>query len=129
MAGKPPPKGDDGIAIAPPLPDSLPEGNLERGAKLFKAKCAQCHSVDPAAGSTQGPNLWGLFGRHAGTLKNYDFTTAQKESGIIWSREHLIAYLVNPKKYVPGTKMIFAGLKKDKERADLLAFLEEHQEK
>jgi len=125
---KKPDTGPDGLAIAPPMPADLPEGDAKKGAKLFKAKCAQCHSIVKGGPSTQGPNLWGLWGKAAGTHPGYEFTTAQKDSGIVWSREHLIAYLVKPKDYVPGTKMIFAGLKKPKERADLLAFFDENQE-
>jgi len=124
----PPPEKDvNGLAMQPAMPADIPEGDAEKGAKLFKAKCAQCHSITKGGASTQGPNLYGLWGRKAGTHPDYDFTFAQKESGIVWSREHLISYLVNPKQYVPGTKMIFAGLKKPKERADLLAFFDEHQ--
>lgn len=71
----------------------------------------------------QGPNLNGLFGRQSGSVVGYSYTAANKNSGITWSDDTLFAYLLNPKKYIPGTKMVFAGLKKPQERADLIAYL------
>jgi cytochrome c len=72
----------------------------------------------------QGPCLHGVLGRPAGSL-NYDFSNAVKDSGIVWSDEHLFKFMLNPKKYVPGTKMVFAGLKKEGERADIIAYINE----
>lgn len=63
-----------------------------------------------------GPNLHGLFGRKTGSVEGYAYTAANKDKGIIWNEETLFVYLENPKKYIPGTKMAFAGLKKEKER-------------
>lgn len=64
-----------------------------------------------------------MFGRKTGQAANYDYTKANKEKGIEWNEKTLDVYLTNPKKYIPGTKMVFAGLKKAQERADLIAFL------
>ncbi len=72
-----------------------------------------------------GPNLYGLFGRKTGSLEDFSYTAANKAKGIIWGEETLFEYLENPKKYIPGTKMAFAGLKKPQERADVIAFLKE----
>merc|ERR1712014_260865 len=71
----------------------------------------------------QGPNLGGLFGRQSGTQEGYAYSKANKEKAVMWSEETLFDYLLAPKKYIPGTKMVFAGLKKPKDRADLIAHL------
>merc|ERR1711907_216043 len=101
----------------------VPDGDVKKGAKLFKAKCYQCHTIEEGGNSKQGPPLWGVFGRQSGIVEGFGFSEANKQSGIVWSDKHMFEYLVNPKKYIPGTKMVFAGLKKEKERADIIAFL------
>merc|ERR1712190_235628 len=101
----------------------VPEGDTKKGAKLFKAKCAQCHTIEKGGNVKQGPPLFGLIGRQSGTCDGFAYSEANKNSGIIWSDKHLYEYLLNPKKYIPGTKMVFAGIKKEKERADLIAYM------
>ncbi|CDR96994.1 cytochrome c, putative [Babesia bigemina] len=111
--------------MAKPEPDvQVPAGDAKKGAKLFKSKCAQCHTTNKGGATKQGPNLFGLFGRPSGSA-DYAYTDANKSSGIVWSEKHLFMYLVNPKEYIPGTKMVFAGMKKEQERADLIAYLKE----
>jgi len=111
------------MVITVPEGTTVPDGNAKKGAKLFKAKCAQCHSFEKGGSNKTGPALWDIMGRSAG-IEDYGFSSAIKDSGIVWSGEHMWHFLVNPKKYVPGTKMVFAGLKKDAEKADLIAFLQ-----
>eukprot|EP00730_Choanoeca_flexa_P015639 TRINITY_DN7226_c0_g1_i3.p1 TRINITY_DN7226_c0_g1~~TRINITY_DN7226_c0_g1_i3.p1 ORF type:complete len:102 (+),score=17.74 TRINITY_DN7226_c0_g1_i3:268-573(+) len=70
-----------------------------------------------------GPNLYGLFGRQTGQAKGYAYTTANKNAGITWSEETLDEYLKSPRKYIPGTKMVFKGIKNDRDRWSLIAYL------
>ena len=99
-----------------------PSGNIKRGVKIFKTKCSQCHTIDQNGGHKQGPNLYGLIGRTAGTSDNFSYSKANKSSGIVWTKDNLFEYLKAPKKFIPGTKMVFAGLKKSKDRNDLIEF-------
>jgi len=101
----------------------VPDGDVKKGAKLFKAKCYQCHTIEAGGNSKQGPPLWGVMGRASGTVDGFAYSEANKTSGIIWSDKHMFEYLVNPKKYIQGTKMVFAGLKKPAERADLIVYM------
>uniref|UniRef100_A0AC34Q663 Cytochrome c domain-containing protein n=1 Tax=Panagrolaimus sp. JU765 TaxID=591449 RepID=A0AC34Q663_9BILA len=106
----------------------IPEGDYEKGKQIFKQRCLQCHVIDSMATKT-GPTLNGLIGRKSGTVPGFDYSSANKNKGVVWSRDTLFEYLLNPKKYIPGTKMVFAGLKKPNERADLIKYIEEEAKK
>ncbi|KAG5920894.1 hypothetical protein E4U61_007388 [Claviceps capensis] len=101
-------------------------GDIQKGAKMFKSRCAQCHTVEKDGGNKIGPALHGLFGRKTGSVEGYSYTDANKQKGITWDDDTLFAYLENPKKYIPGTKMAFGGLKKEKDRKDLIAYVLRH---
>lgn len=102
------------------------EGDAAKGEKVFK-KCAVCHTVDPAKPSGQGPNLHGVVGRTTGTLEGFKYSealTKAGEEGHVWTPEELDKYIENPKAALPGNKMLFAGIKKPEDRADVIAYLE-----
>ena len=101
--------------------------DVAAGEKVFK-KCAACHMVGDDAKAKVGPVLNGVFGRTAGTNEEFDskYSKAMKEAGaggLVWNEQTLGEYLTDPKGYVKGNKMAFAGLKKDDERANVIAYL------
>ncbi len=103
-------------------------GDPEAGKKVFK-KCKSCHFADKKKNKV-GPYLLGVVGRKAGSVPDFKYSDAMKakgEEGLVWTEENLHQYLKAPKKFVPGNKMAFAGLKKDKDIADLIAYLKSNQ--
>lgn len=113
------------VAIGPAhTQDALSVGDAEAGATVFK-RCMACHKVGPDAKKGVGPVLNGVVGRAAATYPDYSYSTAMKNSGLIWDEATLTTYLRAPRKLVPGTKMTFSGLKKPHEIADVIAYLKQ----
>lgn len=92
------------------------------GEKVF-LKCRACHQVGETAKNGVGPNLNGLFGRKAGTVAGYNYSDANKNSGLTWDEATFKEYIKDPKAKMPGTKMAFAGLKNDTEITNIVAYL------
>jgi cytochrome c len=97
------------------------------GEKVF-AQCRACHQVGPNAKNAVGPVLNDLFGRPAGTVEGYNYSPANKNSGITWDEATFKEYIQNPRAKIPGTKMIYAGLKDEQRINDLIAFLKQHDD-
>ncbi|OUX44789.1 MAG: cytochrome c family protein [Proteobacteria bacterium TMED261] len=95
------------------------------GAKIFK-KCAACHSIAQGGGNKIGPALWGVLGRKAGSISDYKYSKALVAHGKIWTFDEMNGFLIKPKDWVKGTKMSFAGLKNEKERAALILYMNEN---
>jgi cytochrome c len=94
------------------------------GKKIFNRTCAACHTDQAAGPKRLGPTLFGVVGRKAGSVEGFRYSDANKNSGITWTPDKLDPYLKDPKGTVPGTIMAFAGLKKDDERKDVIAYLQ-----
>ncbi len=104
---------------------SAQSGEASRGQRVFNTQCRACHTLEKDGASTAGPNLHGVFGRKAGTGGGYDSSDAMKKSGIVWDDTTMAEYNRDPKGKVPGTKMLFNGVKNAGQLADLVAYLKE----
>ena len=119
--------GAETAALAPPppslpLPELLAQADAARGAKVSR-KCVSCHSFNEGGKNLIGPNLWGIVNRKVASHPGFAYSSAMKKHGGEWGYQELFAYLEKPRSYVRGTSMSFAGLRKEKSRADLLAYL------
>ena len=99
--------------------------NAAEGAKIFK-KCAACHSITEGGANKIGPALWGVLGRPAGTVPGYKYSKAMAAHGKNWSFEEMNGFLIKPKDWIKGTKMSYAGLKSEKERAAVILYMNEN---
>ena len=95
--------------------------DVAKGEQVFRI-CRACHSLE-AGKVILGPSLGGVFGRKAGTIPNYNYSPAMKNAKVVWDAANLDAYLQDPKKFLPGNKMAFPGLKKDEDRSNVIAYL------
>ena len=101
--------------------------SLEEGEKIFK-KCAACHSIAKGGGNKIGPALWGVLGRKAGALSDYKYSKSMAAYGKPWSFEEMNGFLIKPKDWIKGTKMSFAGLKNEKERAAVILYMNKNSD-
>ena len=97
-------------------------GDLVHGEKVFK-KCSACHMIASGGKNMIGPNLWSVIGRTAGSVSDYKYSKAMVAYGKEWTFEEMNSYLIKPQAYVKGTKMAFAGLRKEKDRASVILFM------
>jgi cytochrome c len=98
-------------------------GDAQAGEAVFEKSCAVCHTVEEAKNKV-GPSLHGVVGRHFAAVSDYTYSDALKKADKTWDDQTLDAYLANPRALVPGTKMIFLGLKSAEDRQNVIAFLQ-----
>ena len=98
--------------------------DAEKGAAVFK-KCSPCHKIGPGATNLVGPELDGLDGRHSGSVAGYTYSDANKNSGLVWDEATFKEYIKDPRAKIPGTKMVFAGIKNEQDINDLWAYLKQ----
>jgi len=113
---------EEKAAVLASLPAPYNTADLANGKAKF-ALCRSCHTIAPDGANMTGPALYGVFGRKAGAQTGYNYSDAVKAAGFDWTAEKLDGWLADPKGFLPGTKMTFLGLKEEKDRVDLIAYL------
>jgi cytochrome c len=114
-----------GAALAAGFVTVAPAQDIVAGEKAFNV-CRACHEIGDGAKNLVGPVLNGVVGRKSGSYPGYGYSDANKNSGITWDEATLMEYLKNPRAKVPGTKMLFPGLKRDDDIVNVIAFLKQH---
>ncbi|HEY9219339.1 MAG TPA: cytochrome c family protein [Phenylobacterium sp.] len=109
-------------ALLASYPAPYNTADVENGRKTF-GLCRSCHSIEPGGPNMVGPNLHGVFGRKAASVADFNYSDALKASSIVWDPQTLDKWLAEPRTFLPGTKMTFAGIKDPKSRTDVIAFL------
>lgn len=104
------------------LPAPYNEGDLDNGRRVF-ARCRSCHTLPEGGRDMTGPNLWGVFGRRAGSREGFRYSEALQNAGFDWDAEQLNGWLTEPRAFLPGNRMAFAGVPDEQDRRDLIAFL------
>jgi cytochrome c len=112
-----------GLAMLAPDSARASEADAAAGKTVFQRQCATCH-IDAAEGPRRlGPTLFGLIGRKTGAVEGFRYTEANRNAGFAWTPEKLEEYLRNPRALIPGTNMAFAGIRSDKDRADVVEYI------
>ncbi len=109
------------------IPALLALGNIEHGEKVFK-KCAACHLINKDGGNKIGPALYGIIGKKVASAKDYKYSKAMANYKKEWTFEEMNGYLTKPQRYIKGTKMAFAGLRKEKDRASVILYLNQNSD-
>ena len=107
----------------PPIGPKLAGANVEAGKALFQKQCATCHTIDKGGANKVGPNQWDIVGRKKASHEGFSYSSALQAKGGEWTYEDINHMIFKPQAFVRGTKMAFAGMPKEQERADLIAFL------
>lgn len=118
------------LAKKKPEKDPLMPASAERGERV-SGLCLSCHSFKKGGRVMTGPPIWGIVGEEIASHDGYQYSQIfleMKEEGVVWSEENLNDYLKSPRKYAPGTKMSFAGIRKEQQRVDLIAYLKTLEE-
>jgi cytochrome c len=110
-------------AELPPIGPKLAGANAEAGKAIFMKQCFTCHTADKGGANKVGPNLWEVVGRKVASHAGFSYSSALQAKGGEWSYEDINHMILKPAAYVKGTKMAFAGLPKEQERADVIAYL------
>ena len=118
---------EGGAAAEQPIEFYLASADPVKGAETFK-KCAACHNADKGGANQLGPNLWGVLGEGVGVGHGFAFSDALAKKGGTWNFDNLAQWLTSPKAFAPGTKMTFAGLGNPQDRANVIAFLNQHSD-
>jgi cytochrome c len=112
-----------GAAELPPIGPKLKDANVDRGKQLFQQQCFTCHTVEKGGANKVGPNQWNLVGRKKASEEGFSYSSALKEKGGEWSYEDINHMIFKPQAFIKGTKMAFAGMAKEQDRADVIAYL------
>jgi len=110
-------------AELPPIGPKLKDANVQHGEALFKQQCFTCHTIDKGGVNKVGPNQWDILGRKKASHEGFSYSSALQAKGGEWSYEDINHMIFKPQAFVRGTKMAFAGLAKEQDRADVIAYL------
>jgi cytochrome c len=118
-------EGEGAAEAEKPIEFYLASADPAKGQQVFN-KCAACHNAEKGGANQLGPNLWGVLGEPIGQGRGFAFSDALAKVGGTWNWDNLSKWLTSPKTFAPGTKMTFAGLSNPQDRADVIAFLNQH---
>jgi cytochrome c len=120
-------EGEGGAAAEQPIEAYLAKADPAKGQQIFN-KCMACHNADKGGANQLGPNLWGVLGEPIGQGRGFAFSDALSKKGGSWDWDNLSQWLTSPRNFAPGTKMTFAGLSNPEDRANVIAFLNQHSD-